>query len=136
MSLSATLQIGDNHIGVYNRQYKVVRCQYNFSRGYNFRMPDTTARNKSIAITIVAPGKEDLSLYDWYINRTLLSGRIVFDLSGQAMFDEQPKILLFEGASCFSLNESYHIDQETRRLLHIEITAEETMVDSISFKNY
>ena len=136
MSLSATLQIGDNHIGVYNRQYKVVRFQYNFSRGYNFRMPDTTARNKSIAITIVAPGKEDLSLYDWYINRTLLSGRIVFDLSGQAMFDEQPKILLFEGASCFSLSESYHIDQETRRLLHIEITAEETMLDSISFKNY
>ena len=99
-------------------------------------MPDTVARNKSIAITIVAPGKEDLSLYDWYINRTLLSGRIVFDLSGQAMFDENPKILMFEGASCFSLSESYHIDQETRRLLHIEITAEETMVDSISFKNY
>lgn len=136
MSLSATLQIGDNNIGIYDRQYKVVRCQYNFSRGYNFRLPDTTARNKTIAITIVAPGKEDLSLYDWYINRTLLSGRIVFDLSDQAVFDENPKILYFEGACCFSLSESYHIDQEALRLIHIEITTEETTVDSISFKNY
>ena len=136
MSLSATLQIGDNNIGVYDRQYKVVRCQYNFSRGYNFRMPDTTSRNKSISITIVAPGKEDLSLYDWYINRTLLNGRILFDLSGQAMFDENPKTIYFEGASCFSLSESYHIDQEKRRLIHIEITTEETTVDNIRFKNY
>ena len=136
MSLSATLQIGDNNIGVYDRQYKVVRCQYNFSRGYNFRMPDTTSRNKSISITIVAPGKEDLSLYDWYINRTVLNGRILFDLSGQAMFDENPKMLTFEGASCFSLSESYHIDQENRRLIHIEITTEETTVDNIRFKNY
>lgn len=136
MSLSATLQIGDNNIGVYDRQYKVVRCQYNFSRGYNFRMPDTTSRNKSISITIVAPGKEDLSLYDWYINRTLLNGRILFDLSGQAMFDENPKTIYFEGASCFSLSESYHIDQENRRLIHIEITTEETTVDNIRFKNY
>lgn len=136
MSLSATLQIGDNNIGVYDRQYKVVRCQYNFSRGYNFRMPDTTSRNKSISITIVAPGKEDLSLYDWYINRTVLNGRILFDLSGQAMFDENPKTIYFEGASCFSLSESYHIDQENRRLIHIEITTEETTVDNIRFKNY
>ena len=136
MSLSATLQIGDNNIGVYDRQYKVVRCQYNFSRGYNFRMPDTTSRNKSISITIVAPGKEDLSLYDWYINRTVLNGRILFDLSGQVMFDENPKMLCFEGASCFSLSESYHIDQENRRLIHIEITTEETTVDNIRFKNY
>ena len=99
-------------------------------------MPDTTSRNKSISITIVAPGKEDLSLYDWYINRTVLNGRILFDLSGQAMFDENPKTIYFEGASCFSLSESYHIDQENRRLIHIEITTEETTVDNIRFKNY
>ena len=136
MSLSATLQIGDNNIGVYERQYKVVRCQYKFSRGYNFRMPDTTSRNKSISISIVATGKDDLSLYDWYINRTLLNGRILFDLSGQAMFEDSPKVLSFEGALCFSLSESYHIDQENRRLIHIEITTEETTVDNIRFKNY
>ena len=136
MSLSATLQIGDNSIGIYDRQYKVVRCQYKFSRGYNFRMPDTTSRNKSISITIVAPNKDDLGLYEWYINRTLLNGRILFDLSGQAMFDENPKTIYFEGASCFSLSESYHIDQENRRLIHIEITTEETTVDNIRFKNY
>ena len=136
MSLSATLQIGDNNIGIYDRQYKVVRCQYKFSRGYNFRMPDTTSRNKSISITIVAPNKDDLGLYEWYINRTLLNGRILFDLSGQAMFDESPKVLTFEGASCFSLSESYHIDKEKQRLLNIEITSEETTVDHITFKNY
>ena len=94
------------------------------------------ARNKVIEITVVAPGKEDLILYDWYIQRTLLCGRIVFDLSGQAMFDERPKIVEFEYASCFSLRESYHIDDGSLRLIHIEIAAEETIVDNISFKNY
>lgn len=136
MSLSATLQIGDNSLQNYSKEYKVVRSQYRFARGYNFRLPDTLARNKIIEITIVAPGKEDLSLYDWYIHRTLLSGRIVFDLSGQTMFDERPKIIQFEDASCFSISESYHIDNESQRLIKIEITAETTVVDSISFKNY
>ena len=136
MSLSATLQIGDNHMENYNKEYKVVRCQYKCARGYNFRQPDTVARNKTIEITVIAPGKEDLSLYDWYIDRTLLSGRIVFDLSGQAMFDERPKIVQFEDAACFSLSESYHIDDDSQRLIRIEIAAEETGVDSIPFKNF
>ena len=136
MSLSATLQIGDNHMENYNKEYKVVRCQYKCAWGYNFRLPDTEARNKTIEITVVAPSKEDLSLYDWYIDRTLLSGRIVFDLSGQAMFDERPKIVQFEDAACFSLSESYHIDNDSQRLIHIEIAAEETVVDSIPFKNF
>ena len=136
MSLSATLQIGDNHMENYNKEYKVVRCQYKCARGYNFRLPDTEARKKTIEITVVAPGKEDLSLYDWYIDRTLLSGRIVFDLSGQAMFDERPKIVQFEDAACFSLSESYHIDNNSQRLIRIEIAAEETVVDSIPFKNF
>ena len=136
MSLSATLQIGDNHMENYNKEYQVVRCQYTCARGYNFRLPDTEARNKTIEITVVAPGKEDLSLYDWYIDRTLLSGRIVFDLSGQAMFDERPKIVQFEDAACFSLSESYHIDNDSQRLIRIEIAAEETVVDSIPFKNF
>lgn len=136
MSLSATLQIGDNELATYNKEYKVVRCQFKCARGYNFRMPDTTARNKTIEITVVAPGKEDLSLYDWYIDRTVLSGRIVFDLSGQAMFDERPKILQFEDAACFSLSESYHIDDDSLRMISIEIAAEKTVIDSIPFTNF
>lgn len=136
MSLFATLEIGDNHVGVYNKQYRVVRCQYKFARDYNFRKPDTVSRNKSIEITVIAPGKEDLTLYDWYISKAVLSGRIVFDLSGQAIFDDRPKIVQFENATCFSLSESYHIDLESRRLIQLEISAEETVIDSIIFKNY
>ncbi len=136
MSLSATLQIGDNQSGNYNKEYKIVRCQYKCARGCNYRNPDTVARNKTIELTVVAPGKHDLSLYDWYIRRLLLGGRIVFDLSGQAIFDERPKIVQFEDAACFSLRESYHIDNDCLRLIHIEIAPEETIVDNISFKNY
>lgn len=136
MSLSATLQIGDNQSGNYDKKYKVVRCKYKCARGYNYRRPDTAARNKTIELSIVAPGKHDLSLYDWYIRRTLLSGRVVFDLSGRAIFDERPKIVQFEDATCFSLRESYHIDGERLRLIHIEIAAEETVVDNILFKNH
>ncbi|MDO4757460.1 MAG: type VI secretion system tube protein TssD [Parabacteroides sp.] len=136
MSLFATLEIGDNHVGIYNKQYQVVHCQYKFARGYNYRKPDTVTRNKSIEITVVAPGKEDLSLYDWYISKSVLSGRIVFDMSGQLHSDGQPKILQFENAHCFSLSESYHIDKPRRRIIRLEITAEESIVDSVPFTNY
>ena len=56
MSLSAILKIGDNAIGNYDKQYQVVSCVYKISCGYNYRLPDTEAKNNSIEITLVSPG--------------------------------------------------------------------------------
>lgn len=136
MSLSATLKIGDNAIGNYDREYNVVGCQYKFSCGYNYRLPDTDAKNNSIVITLVSPGKEDLTIYDWYIKRMLLSGQIEFEFPTQTQSQEMKKIVTFENASCFSMSESYDINGQSLRLIKLELVAEKTIVDTIEFQNY
>ncbi|MEE0990843.1 MAG: type VI secretion system tube protein TssD [Paludibacteraceae bacterium] len=136
MSLSATLKIGDNAIGNYDREYNVVGCQYKFSCGYNYRLPDTDAKNNSIVITLVSPGKEDLTIYDWYIKRMLLSGQIEFEFPTQTQSQEMKKIVTFENASCFSMSESYDINGKSLRLIKLELVAEKTIVDTIEFQNY
>ena len=136
MTLSAILKIGDNTTKNYDQIYNVVSCQYKISCGYNYRLPDTEAKNNSIEITLVSPGKEDLTIYDWYIKRMLLSGEIELEFSTQTQSQEGKKIVTFENASCFSMSESYDINGKSLRLIKLELVAEKTIVDTIEFQNY
>lgn len=136
MPLSTCLQFGDNQIGIYTREYLVTECRYHIFRRYNYYLPDTDARCDKVELVIVAPGKEDLNLYEWFIDQTVLSGRILFDLSnlspdGSACYKE----LKFEDAQCFSLSEEYHIDNASRRLLKLEFAAGEVEVDNVVFNH-
>ena len=136
MSLSATLKIGDNDSKNYDKEYQVVSCKYKCSCGYNYRLPDTDARNNSIEITLVSPGKEDLALYDWYIKRMLLSGVIEFGFPTQILSQKEKKSVFFENAVCYLMSESYDINSKSLRLLTIEIAAESTTIDSVIFQNF
>ena len=133
MSLSAILKLGDNTTKQYDKTYNVVRCQYKCSCGYNYRLPDTDVKNNSIEITLVSPAKEDLSLYDWYIKRMLLSGCLEFVFPARR---EVIKTVTFENASCFSISESYDINGKSLRLIKLEIVTEKTIIDGVEFQNY
>lgn len=136
MTLSAILKIGDNAIGNYEKEYHVVSCRYKVSCGYNYRLPDTEAKNNSIEITLVSPGKEDLTIYDWYIKRMFLSGKIELEFSTQTQSQEGKKTVTFENASCFSMSESYDINERSLRLIKLELVAERTTIDAIEFQNF
>jgi hypothetical protein len=136
MTLSAILKIGDNTTKNYDQIYNVVSCQYKISCGYNYRLPDTEAKNNSIEITLVSPRKEDLTIYDWYIKRMLLSGEIELEFSTQTQSQEGKKTVTFENASCFSMSESYDINERSLRLIKLELVAEKTTVDAIEFQNF
>jgi hypothetical protein len=136
MTLSAILKIGDNAIGNYEKEYHVVSCRYKVSCGYNYRLPDTEAKNNSIEMTLVSPGKEDLTIYDWYIKRMLLSGKIELEFSTQTQSQEGKKTVTFENASCFSMSESYDINERSLRLIKLELVAEKTTIDAIEFQNF
>ena len=136
MTLSAILKIGDNAIGNYEKEYHVVSCRYKVSCGYNYRLPDTEAKNNSIEITLVSPGKEDLTIYDWYIKRMLLAGKIELEFSTQTQSQEGKKTVTFENASCFSMSESYDINERSLRLIKLELVAEKTTIDAIEFQNF
>lgn len=136
MSLLAHLQFGDNSIGQYTKEYLVTQCQYQFSRQHNYRLPDTDARCATIEVSIVAPGKEDLGLYEWYIDKMVLSGRILFNMSNFSSNEDSPqKELYFEDAHCFSLSEEYHINGTFQRLIKLAFIAEQITIDSVSFTN-
>ena len=136
MSLSATLKIGDNDSKNYDKEYQVVSCKYKCSCGYNYRLPDTEARNNSIEITLVSPGKEDLALYDWYIKKHLLSGCLQFEFSTRHESQDEKKIVTFENASCFSISESYDINGKSLRLIKLELVTETTTINGVQFQNY
>jgi hypothetical protein len=90
-------------------------------------------KNNSIEITLVSPAKEDLSLYDWYIKRMLLSGCLEFVFPARR---EVIKTVTFENASCFSISESYDINGKSLRLIKLEIVTEKTIIDGVEFQNY
>lgn len=133
---TTVLQFGDNTIGRYSKEYLVVKCHSVFSRSYNSQRPEGKARCEHIKLTIVAPGKEDLSIYDWYIGQEVQDGRIVFELSPTTAQDvEQQRVLLFENAQCISLKENYAIDSQYRRMLTLSFEAKMITVDDIEFNH-
>lgn len=135
MALTARLQFGDNTAGLYSREYLLEDCHLHFNRRHNHFKPDTDARCEKLELVVVAPGKEDLNLYEWYINNDALSGRVIIDLQTMSESESVTKLVEFEDAQCYSIQEEYHIDSQRRRSLRLSIVAETITVNDIQF-NY
>ena len=135
MALTARLQFGDNVAGLYSKEYLVADCHLHFNRHHNHFKPDTDARCETMELVVVAPGREDLNLYEWYINNDSLSGRVVIDLQTMSENDSMMKLVEFEDAYCYSIQEEYHIDSQRRRCLRLSLVAEKITVNEVEFKN-
>ena len=135
MALMARLQFGDNSAGLYSKEYLVMDCHLHFSRHHNHFRPDTDARCEKVELVVVAPGKEDLNLYEWYIQNDTMSGRIVFDLQNLTHDNSNEKAILFEDAYCYAIEEEYHIDVQKRRCLRLSLVAENLTINDTAFKN-
>jgi hypothetical protein len=87
-----------------------------------------------IELTVIAPGKQDMELYEWFIKQSTLSGRILIQLPPQPMQnDAETKEILFEEATCFSLEEGYHIGENQRRVLRLSLVADEININGVMF---
>ena len=134
MALMARLQFGDNTEGKYSVEYLVMDCHIHCSRHHDHFRPDTDARCEKVELVVVAPGREDLNLYEWYIQNSTMSGRIVFDLQSLTA-DAVEKVILFEEAYCYAIEEEYHIDAQKRRSLRLLLVAEKLMINDTTFQN-
>ncbi len=134
MALTARLQFGDNMAGIYSKEYLVADCHLHFKRHHNHFKPDTDARCETIELVVVAPGMEDLNLYEWYINNDTLSGRVVIDLQTMSESDSVMKLVEFDEAYCYSIKEDYQIDSQRRRCLKLSLVAEKITVNEVEFK--
>ena len=111
-----------------------MECKCHFNRHHNFNLPDANAICDKIELTVVAPGKEDLNLYEWYIDQTSQSGKITFDLTTTSKNSSQAtKEIYFEDALCFSIAENYDIGKQRRRYLTLEIIASKITAENVDF---
>lgn len=133
MALVAKIQFGNNDIGRYNKEYLVSDVRCHFTRSHNNKQPDSSARCESISFTVVAPDKKDPLLYQWYINMSCMTGRILFINPEASNDNEYYKSIYFEEARCLSFREQYDIHKNQRRRLTVSFEAESIEVNDIEF---
>ena len=135
MSLSARLYIGDNASSQYTKEYLMTQCEVEVSRHHHAYAADSDPRCDVMWLSIVVPRKEDLQLFEWYIDQMALSGKIVIDLTNQsAKYDRTERTFRFEDAQCFSIAEVYDIGQIHRHQLRLGIMANKLEIDEIVFQ--
>lgn len=131
----ANLQIGDNDNKRYAKSYLVTEVNCHVCRRHNKYLPDSKTCCERLEITVVTPGKQDLTLIEWYANQSSLSGRITVELSDSGPGGTvQTREIYFNDAVCFRLSEEYHIDQLSRRILTLAFEASEMTIDGVNFK--
>lgn len=134
MTLQAKIQFGDNTTQNYNKEYRVVSCHSGVNRLFNAFTPQTSAKGTDITVTIVSPSKEDLTLYEWFVSNSKMSGRLIFDVvdvhnpSGTV-----PRMFYFYDAQCVTLKDSYNVHASTRRQLTLVFTPMKIRVETSTF---
>lgn len=133
MALTAVLEFGDNSIKRYSKRYLVTDCRLLFARPFNGFSPEGSARCERVEVKVIAPGKDDHSLIEWFSSQTVQNGRLVISLTNEGgQSDADTQVLYFEDAVCFSLSEFYDINSSRRRLLKLAISAQTLEIDGVS----
>ena len=133
MALVAVLEFGDNRIKRYSKKYLVADCRFVVDRSYDGFAPDRPTRCERIELNVVAPGKDDLYLVEWFSDQSNRDGRIVIDLSSASANSSDTQEVCFESAVCFALSEIYDINSSRRRLFKLSIMAENVSIDDVDF---
>lgn len=135
MALSKLLQFGENWNRKYNKTYLLYDYKCHSLREHNEYRPSSNKTCDRLDLTVVAPGREDMDLYDWFVKGDTYSGRIIIELpptSQQGI--AETKEILFEGASCFALEEDYHANKQRLRVLKLSLVADEISIENVKFK--
>ena len=132
MALTAVLEFGDNSIRRYTKQYLLSDCRFVFDRPYNAFSPERPAHCERMEGVVIATGKSDLGLFQWFSNQESREGRIAISLIGDAKQNEaEPQVIYFEDAKCLSLSEMYDIDSSSRRLIKLAIISDKIEIEDV-----
>jgi hypothetical protein len=134
MALIAVLEFGDNSIRRYTKQYLLSDCRFVFDRPYNAFSPERPAHCERIEVVVIAPGKSDLGLFQWFSEQENREGRIAISLiSDVAQNETEPQVVYFENGRCLSLSEMYDIDNSSRRLIKLAIISDKIEIEDVEF---
>ena len=134
MALTAVLEFGDNDIRRYSKQFMVADCRFVFDRSYNDFCPEGDTRCERMELFVVAPGKDDLTLFEWFADQSVLDGRVTISLGATSDNSLDSQEIVFEEAVCFALSEMYDIESSMRRLLKLSILASKICIDDVCFE--
>ena len=82
------MEFGDNSIKRYSKQYLVSDCRFLFARPFNGFTPEGRTRCERVEVTVIAPGKDDHGLIEWFSAQSVQNGRIVISLSNEGKDSE------------------------------------------------
>ncbi len=128
------MEFGDNDIRRYSKQFMVADCRFVFDRSYNDFCPEGDTRCDRMELFVVAPGKEDLTLFEWFADQSVLDGRVTISLGATSDNSLDSQEIVFEEAVCFALSEMYDINSSMRRLLKLSILANKICIDDVCFE--
>jgi hypothetical protein len=128
MALLTTLALSGSQY-----QYKVADFRCRFVRRYNQFNPESAPCCDCIEMTVIAPDTDDYTFYEWYINRSIMSGKLIYELPVTVSSNMEVRKIEFKDAQCFSIKEDYDIDKDSRRLLTLSIVPEKVSMDNVSF---
>lgn len=134
MTLQTKLQFGDNLLERYNQEYRVVSFHNGVGRLFNAFNPQTAAKSDDITVTIISPSKEDLTLHEWFVSNSMMSGRLLFDIIDvNSPRGTVQRSLYFYDAQCVTLKDTYSIHNNTRRQLTLVFTPTKVKIEEIPF---
>lgn len=128
MALLTTLKIKD-----VEAKYKVVDFRCHFARHYNQFNPDEAPACERIEMTVVAPDTDDFTFYEWFINGSLLSGELCYELPVSIRnVSSEKRTIAFADARCFAFSEDYDINSESRRTLKVSVVPQHVTIDQVN----
>lgn len=128
------MEIGDNEVKRYYKQYLLTDLRLVLDRSYTVT-PEGVARCERLELTVVAPGKKDLFMFEWFLRSHSITGRIVVSLTGDVNDAETDnQVIYFQDAQCFSMSENYDIDSSRRRSLKMALVSDKIDIEDLTFK--
>lgn len=134
MAFSAVLEIGDNDAKRYHKQFLLTDLRIVFNRSYTV-IPEGVARCERLELTVVAPGRKDLFLFEWFLRSHAITGRILISLTGDVNdMESKNQEIYFEDAQCFAMYENYDIATPHRRSMKLALVSDKIDIEDLTFK--
>ena len=134
MNLTVKLQFGDNDSASFNKEYLVVDYHTRVCRSHNAYHPSSAPVCEVVEVTVVAPDKSDLTLLEWYLENTCMSGRLLcvgLDVLEEA--ETARRCIVFRDAQCFGMRETYDATRPQRRYLTLSFSPGAIEFDGLEY---
>ena len=115
-------------------EFPLIDYKCHLTRSHNETRPDGLTWSDRIELDVVATSKHDTRIYQWYVNRSLMSGHLLFN-DGPDDDSEKVKEIFFKDALCYGISEKYDIGDKAKRILHLSIVADVTTFDDVELKS-